>query len=138
MRLLGLGAPRGHCSHDPSNAGVRESNPTAILRNGIHHTYLSICEGGSLHSSLTSNPHRQPPLLPHLHSSNRLRALVGKTTPNSEMARGFMDVRRAMEAMEGAYPNDLNRSILSLNKRPKGEIPPRVSLWHECRMQGLP
>jgi hypothetical protein len=22
------------------------------------------------------------------------------------MARGFMDVRRAMEAMEGAYPND--------------------------------
>jgi hypothetical protein len=40
------------------------------------------------------------------------------------MARGFMDVRRAMEAMEGAYPNDPNRSILSLNKRPKGEIPP--------------
>jgi hypothetical protein len=28
-----------------------------------------------------------------------------------------------MEAMEGAYPNDPNRSILSLNKRPKGEIP---------------
>jgi hypothetical protein len=41
------------------------------------------------------------------------------------MARGFMDVRRAMEAMEGAYPNDLNRSILSLNKRAKGEIPPQ-------------
>jgi hypothetical protein len=39
------------------------------------------------------------------------------------MARGFMDVRRAMEAMEGAYPNDPNRSILSLNKWPKGEIP---------------
>jgi hypothetical protein len=39
------------------------------------------------------------------------------------MARGFMDVRRAMEAMVGAYPNDPNRSILSLNKRPKGEIP---------------
>jgi hypothetical protein len=28
-----------------------------------------------------------------------------------------------LEAMEGAYPNDPNRSILSLNKRPKGEIP---------------
>jgi hypothetical protein len=50
--------------------------------------------------------------------------LVVKTTPKSEMARGFMDVRRAMEAMEGAYPNDPNRSILSLNKRKKGKIPP--------------
>jgi hypothetical protein len=49
-----------------------------------------------------------------------------------------MDVRRAMEAMEGAYPNDPNRSILSLKKRPKGKIPPRVPLWHECGMQGLP
>jgi hypothetical protein len=39
------------------------------------------------------------------------------------MARGFMDVRRAIEAMEGAYPNDPNRSILSLNKQPKGETP---------------
>jgi hypothetical protein len=39
------------------------------------------------------------------------------------MARGFMDVSRAMEAMEGAYPNDPDRSILSLNKWPKGEIP---------------
>jgi hypothetical protein len=39
------------------------------------------------------------------------------------MARGFMDVRRTMEAMEGAYPNDPNRSILNLNKRPKGENP---------------
>jgi hypothetical protein len=36
------------------------------------------------------------------------------------MARGFMDVRRAIEAMEGAYPNDPNRSILEA----KGEIPP--------------
>jgi hypothetical protein len=52
-----------------------------------------------------------------------LRVLVGKKTPKSEMARGFMDVRRAMEAMEGAYPNDPNRSIHSLNKRPKGETP---------------
>jgi hypothetical protein len=39
------------------------------------------------------------------------------------MARGFMDVRRAIEAMEGAYPNDPNRSILSLNKRPKARSP---------------
>jgi hypothetical protein len=39
------------------------------------------------------------------------------------MARGFMDVRRAMKAMEGAYPNDPNRSILSLNIRPKDNTP---------------
>jgi hypothetical protein len=26
---------------------------------------------------------------------------VAKTTPKSEMARGFMDVRRVMKAMEG-------------------------------------
>jgi hypothetical protein len=44
------------------------------------------------------------------------------------MARGFMDVRRAMEAMDGAYPNDPNRSILSLNKRPKGEISQRLEI----------
>jgi hypothetical protein len=40
------------------------------------------------------------------------------------MARGFMDVRRAMKAMDGAYPNDPNRSILSLNICLKDEIPP--------------
>jgi hypothetical protein len=47
------------------------------------------------------------------------------------MARGFMDVREfkshkfavAIESMEGAYPNDPNRSIISLKKRPKGDIP---------------
>jgi hypothetical protein len=108
------------------------------LRNGVHHGYLYIYEVATLHSSLTSNPQRQPQLLPHLHFYNHLRVLVAKTTPKSEMARGFMDVRRAMKAMEGAYPNDPNRSILSLNKSPKGEIPPRVPLWHECGMQGLP
>jgi predicted MarR family transcription regulator len=52
-----------------------------------------------------------------------LRVLVAKITPKSEMARGFMDVRRAMKAMEGAYPNDPNRSILSLNIRPKDNTP---------------
>jgi hypothetical protein len=46
--------------------------------------------------------------------------LVAKKINKYEMARGFVDVRRAMKAMEGVYANDPNRSILSLKYPPKG------------------